>query len=127
MLKIARESGEGQASATQIQELGDQRLNELNAQSERLQEQLQQFQDSTANRDDPARIALQQQIEQNQIDLRRADLEAAVRFCWRDTRADPPVSVTEMLAKEPQSKTCTACGRTYALTYTVIGWQKRVV
>ena len=36
---------------------------------------------------------------------------------------DPPVSVTELLAKEPQSKTCTACGRTYALTYTVIGWQ----
>ena len=78
MLKIARESGEGQASATQIQELGDQRLNELNAQSERLQEQLQQFQDSTANRDDPARIALQQQIEQNQIDLRRADLDAQI-------------------------------------------------
>ena len=49
--------------------------------------------------------------------------EAADRLCWRDTLADPPVTVTELLAKEPQSKTCTACGRTYALTYTVIGWQ----
>ena len=48
--------------------------------------------------------------------------EAAVQLCWRDTLADPPVSVTELLAKEPQSKTCTACGRTYELQYTVLTW-----
>ena len=50
--------------------------------------------------------------------------EARTRFCWHDVLADPPVSVTEVLAKEPQLKTCTACGRTYELTYTVIGWQE---
>ena len=51
--------------------------------------------------------------------------EARTRFCWRDVLADPPVSVTEVLATQPPSKTCSACGRTYALAYTVIGWMRR--
>ena len=51
--------------------------------------------------------------------------EARTRFCWRDVLADPPVSVTEVLATQPPSNTCSACGRTYAMAYTVIGWQTR--
>ena len=50
--------------------------------------------------------------------------EARVRLCWHDVLADPPVSVTDVLAKEPQSQTCAACGRTYALIHTVIGWEQ---
>ncbi len=50
--------------------------------------------------------------------------EARMRFCWYDVLADPPVSVADVLATQPQSKTCSACGRTYALRYTVIGWEQ---
>ena len=51
--------------------------------------------------------------------------EARTRFCWHDVLADPPVSVTAVLATQPPSKTCSTCGRTYALAYTVIGWMHR--
>ncbi len=51
--------------------------------------------------------------------------EARTRYRWRDVLADLPVSVTEVLATEPPSKTCSACGRTYALAYTMIGWMHR--
>ncbi len=50
--------------------------------------------------------------------------EARMRFCWHDVLADPPVSVADVLATQPPSKTCSACGRTYALRYTVIGWEQ---
>ncbi len=39
-------------------------------------------------------------------------------------RSDPPVSVADVLTTQPQSKTCSACGRTYALRYTVLGWEQ---
>ncbi len=51
--------------------------------------------------------------------------EARTRYRWHDVLDDPPVSVTEVLATQPPSKTCSACGRTYALAYTVIGWMRR--
>ena len=50
--------------------------------------------------------------------------EARMRFCWHDVLADPPVSVADVLATQPPSKTCSACGRTYALRHTVIGWEQ---
>ena len=50
--------------------------------------------------------------------------EARTRFCWRDVLVDPPVSVADVLAPQPQSKTCSACGRMYALRYTVLGWEQ---
>ena len=51
--------------------------------------------------------------------------EARPRYHWHDVLADLPVSVIEVLATQPPSKTCSACGRTYALAYTVIGWMRR--
>ncbi len=48
--------------------------------------------------------------------------EAQIRFCWHDKDAEHPRSVHDELAALPQSNTCAACGRTYALRYTVIGW-----
>jgi len=40
--------------------------------------------------------------------------EGRTRLCWRDVLADPPISVTEALAAQPQSQTCSAsaAGRT---------------
>ena len=48
--------------------------------------------------------------------------EARTRIRWSDVRADPPISITEELAAHPQSETCSACGRTYVLTYHVVSW-----
>ena len=47
---------------------------------------------------------------------------ARMRLCWRNVLADPPISVTDVLAAQPQSKTCSACGRTYELADTVLSW-----
>ena len=41
--------------------------------------------------------------------------EAKPRFHWQD----------DELAELPQVKTCAACGRTYALQYTVFRWRSR--
>ncbi len=41
--------------------------------------------------------------------------EAKPRFHWQD----------DELAELPQEKTCAACGRTYALQYTVFRWRSR--
>ena len=48
--------------------------------------------------------------------------EARTRLCWSDVRADPPISAPEARAAQPQSQTCSACGRTYALAYQVLSW-----
>ncbi len=44
--------------------------------------------------------------------------EAKIRYHWQDS----PRSVDDTLDALPQMKTCAACGRTYRLHYTVIGW-----
>ena len=48
--------------------------------------------------------------------------EARGRTCWRDVDAERS-SDGDDLAALPQSSTCSACGRTYALRYTVYSWQ----
>ena len=44
--------------------------------------------------------------------------EAKPRLHWQDS----PRSVDDELDALPQMKTCAACGRTYALQYTVVRW-----
>lgn len=78
VLRIARESTEGQAAATKVKALSDERITQLNDRIKGLQDQLQQLQQSTAPADDPARDALRSQIEQGQIELERARFEAQV-------------------------------------------------
>ena len=71
------------------------------------------------------RLASQVEVVRVGCAVCRAD-EAQVRFCWHDVFTEPPRSVDDELAALPQSETCDACGRTYALRYTVIGWQKKM-
>ena len=51
--------------------------------------------------------------------------EAKPRYHWHDTLSDSPRSVDDELAELPQVQTCAACGRTYALQYTVVRWRTR--
>ena len=49
--------------------------------------------------------------------------EERIRFRWHDDLAEFPRTVADVLAELPHSNTCDSCGRTYALRYTVLGWE----
>jgi Skp family chaperone for outer membrane proteins len=80
VLRIARESTDGQTAAKRIKTVSDQRITQLNDRLKGLQDQLQQLQQSTAPATDPARDQLRSQIEQGQIELERARFEAQVEL-----------------------------------------------
>ena len=48
--------------------------------------------------------------------------EATPRVFWQDTRADASRRVNETRADWSPVETCAACGRTYAVRYTIVHW-----
>ncbi len=60
---------------------------------------------------------LARQVVRDGCEACRGD-EAKIRYHWQDA----PRSVDDKLDALPPMKTCAACGRTYAVQYTVIGW-----
>jgi Skp family chaperone for outer membrane proteins len=86
VLRIARQSTEGQAAADQLKALGDKRVSELTNRGKALEAQLQQLQQSKAEPADPVRLKLRTDIENNQRDLVKARRDAEFELAELETR-----------------------------------------
>jgi Skp family chaperone for outer membrane proteins len=74
VLRVARQSAEGQTAAAQLKAMADKRVDELNAKGKALQAQLDQLQKSGG--DEAARASLRAQIQQAQTALVQAQRDA---------------------------------------------------
>jgi Skp family chaperone for outer membrane proteins len=86
VLRVARQSTEGQAAAAQLKALGDKRVSELTNRGKALEAQLQQLLQSKAGPTDPARLKLRTEIENNQRDLVKARRDAEFELAELEAR-----------------------------------------
>jgi Skp family chaperone for outer membrane proteins len=83
VLRIARESPDGKAAAAQLEALSARRVEELSGRLKALQARLEPGQ---APADEAGRLALRREVEQSEVDLRRALRDAQSEMLDLDER-----------------------------------------
>jgi Skp family chaperone for outer membrane proteins len=83
VLRVARQSTEGRAAAAQLEALSDSRVEDLTARLKTLQARLEPGQ---APADEAGRLALRREIEQGELELRRALRDAQNEMVDLDER-----------------------------------------